>query len=1006
MKRTVMAIATAAVVAAAAPAAAAPGPQVAPAAKTGSAWASGAYTPRRGDWRPYVLSPSSRSIAPARVLDAQARQGTITGDPAASLRADGRAVKLTSTGARTGSPLLMLDFGQEVAGKVRVKVNGTSDPRPELHACFSESQRYMALGARNDGEAAHAPGCDTANIWIGFPGVAYTEDRDSHTLTFDGDTATDGQRRGGFRYLTLFLDGAGSVDVDGVSLDFTPAAGQGADLSRYAGRFLSSDDALNKAWYAGAYTVQLNTDSSQTAKSWPYEAGERDHADDAVPHADPSTDVIYDGGKRDRIVWQGDLAVQQPVTLLSTDDKAAVDNSLSSLAAQQEPDGYMPAESLVGQHNFDEKRTYGEYVTWFVHNMAEHWRFTGDRTYLERWWPALQRATAWLEGERQKDAAGLIGFASSGACGHYGYGDCGHETYVNALYKRNLDEMATMARALGQDGDAYAARAGAVAKAIDAELWDEDAGAYRLSRELPGAHPQDANAAAILTGVAGKARAARALAFLREHTWARYGSLTIDPAEGNPSLSPFYAPLPSGFEVQARLAGTDDPRGLEAARGMELIRRFWGYQLAHDPQSTLWEHVRTDGSANLGAFSSLAHGWAAGPTESLTTEVLGVDPSAAGFSRFDVAPQPGDLEWAEGRVPTPHGAVDASWTRDGDSSFSMDLTVPGGTTARALVPTFGRETRVTLDGRTMWDGGPKAAGVSRDGDRIVIEGIGAGAHKIASRATDRAPASAVELSASPSQADAAPGDTVAFTLSISGTAAKRFSGTVKTDAPDGWSVSPAAPRFDEPSGGRPASAEVKVFAVVPDDAGSGSYPLRFTATTDDGASATATGTVRLSSTRRLYSFDDDTEGWRPATNVSSVARVTGFANGPGRPAQGTGALEASVPSSPASSLKSVQVTPATPLNLGGASELHASLDCYGGAPGASGYEAVITAASGADVKTRTVPISCDSWNTLSLDLAGWSGRGSVDRIEVGFRALGSDTPWQPRFQVDDVGVTE
>ena len=57
---------------------------------------------------------------------------------------------------------------------------------------------------------------------------------------------------------------------------------------------------------------------------------------------------------------------------------------------------------------------------------------------------------AWLEASAT--TPGLIAFAASGSCGHYGYSDCGHETYVNALYKRNLDELATLARALGKDG--------------------------------------------------------------------------------------------------------------------------------------------------------------------------------------------------------------------------------------------------------------------------------------------------------------------------------------------------------------------------------------------------------------------------------------------------------------------------------------------------------------------------------------------------------------------------
>ncbi len=509
------------------------------------------------------------------------RQGSIQGSPEGALKKGGASVRLTGAADRAGSPLLIVDFGKEVAGHLKVRVKGATG-NPKLRACFSESVQYMALAPdANGGQGKIAPGCDTANIWNGFPGQPYTEDTDSHALPLDGvalpGTVRDGALRGGFRYATLFLDGPGSVDIDAVSLDFTAAPDQ-RDLDGYRGHFLSSDDLLNKVWYAGAYTVQINTGAPNTAKKWPYVPGEGDHADAPVPHADPNTSVIYDGGKRDRIVWQGDLAVQAPVAYVSTYDMGAVDNSLSSLAAQQLPDGYVPAASLVGQHNQNELRTYGEYVTWFVTNMYDHWWYTGDRAYLDKWWPQLTKATAWLESVRAGDDKGLIAFQESGSCGHYGYSNCGHETYVNALYARNLRQMAAMAKARGDASAArtYAARSAEVKKAVNDQLWDEKAGAYRLSREIPGAYPQDGNVTAVLTGIAGGDRAERALAYLRANNWTDIGSLTVSQSTPNPSLPPFYAPLPSGFEADARLETGD-------ASGLELIRNYWGHQLRQDP---------------------------------------------------------------------------------------------------------------------------------------------------------------------------------------------------------------------------------------------------------------------------------------------------------------------------------------------------------------------------------------------------------------------------------------
>ncbi|MDL4774420.1 alpha-L-rhamnosidase C-terminal domain-containing protein [Actinomadura xylanilytica] len=695
-------------------------------------WQDPSYQPRPGQWRPYVLAPESRTVPPVAVYKADPREGRIDGSPEAALKNGGGSVRLTGAADRAGSPLLILDFGKEVAGHIKVRVKGASSTRPKLRACFSESIRYLAEApGDNDGQGAIAPGCDTANIWNGFPGQPYTEDTDSHALTLDGrlpGTVRDKELRGGFRYATLFLDGPGWVDVDGVSVDYTAAPRQ-KDMTDYQGRFLSSDNLLNKIWYAGAYTVQLNTGAANTAKSWPYVKGEGDHADAPVPHADPSKDVIYDGGKRDRIIWQGDLAVQAPVAYLSTNDLDAVTNSLSSLAAQQLPDGYMPAESQVGQHNADELRTYGEYVTWFVSNMHEHWLYTGDRAYLAKWWTALTKATAWLESVRAQDGdKGLIAFDKAGSCGHYGYSDCGHETYVNALYARNLAQMADLAKARGDAGAAaaYAGRSAAVKKAINDQLWDEQAGAYRLSREIPGAYPQDGNATAVLAGVAGAARGRRAMAYLRANNWEKYGSLTVSQKTPNASLPPFYAPLPSTFETDARLEGRD-------ASGLDLIRTFWGHQLAQDPGSTFWEHMQPDGTPNLKQFSSLAHGWAAGPTVTLSTRVLGVRPTAAGYSSFAVVPFAGDLTWAEGTVPTPHGGIEASWRTD-RHGFGLTVRAPRGTTGRLAVPVSARTRKVTFDGRTVWAGGEATArGVSSDGAYVYFDGVSAGRHVLAAR---------------------------------------------------------------------------------------------------------------------------------------------------------------------------------------------------------------------------------------------------------------------------------
>lgn len=971
----------------------------------GDPWTTATYQPQRGDWQPYVLAPTSHTVKPVSVLAAYPRSGTISGNTSAVLGRGG-TVRLTDTGGTTDSPLLIIDFGKEVAGNVSVQVTGASATRPTLHACFSESKQEMAVGpTQNSSEASLAPGCDTANIWNGYPGQPYTWDSDSHTLplgtaTLPG-TVTDPTLRGGFRYLTLFLSSPGYVDIGGVTLNYTAAPLQKNPAS-YKGWFLSSDNELNKIWYAGAYTVQIDTGMSDTGKAWPYTTGEGDGYSSQIPYADPKQEVIYDGGKRDRDTWQGDLAVESPVTYLSTGDIGAVNNSLSSLAAQQYSDGYMPAEGLVGAHNSGEERTYGEYVTWFVNNMAVHYLYTGDRSYLDQWYPALVKTMTWLG--QQAGSDGLISFATSGSCGHYGYTDCGTETYINALYDRNLQQMATLATAEGQASAAasYTAQAATVKAAINANLWNSTVGAYELSEQTPKVFPQDGNATAILTGVASQQQADDALAYLRANDWSSYGSLDVSPSTPNSVISPVYEPLPSGFEEEARLSGTD-PAELTYDTGLQLTSQYWGYMLSQDPGSTFWEKVAANGTPSIAQFESLAHGWASAPTQTLTNQVLGVTPTSAGFATYSVVPHPGSVSWAQGSVPTPHGSITASWQAAADS-FGLNITSPAGTTAQAAVPTFGRQVTVTVDGQVAWANGKAVGyGAHTDGSFVYVEGLTPGSHVVNGTYTSPVQ-TAVQVAASPATQAAVPGDIEGVSATVTGLAAGTLSGTLSVAGPQGWDAEPSSVPVSINAGGRVGSATQNLYLQVPAGTPTGSYPLTVTFT-GGGVTATTTAAVQVTNATTVYSFNDGTtDGWTAGQNVTSVSAVTSFPDGPGTPYDSKYALNATCEGVAADQPRTVTVSPSTPLDLGSAKTFFAYVDGYGGAPGATGYTATITLTSGSgQTLTTTTDISHDAWNEVTLDVSSWGGRSDVTGISVSFQATGSTVGWTCGFQVDHVG---
>jgi hypothetical protein len=729
-------------------ASAAPGDGSVPApASVEAPWTDAAYTPQFGHWQDYVLGPSSRLVHGTSIVQANAYSGSITGNPADALTTDGRGLTLTSTTNRNGSPLLTIDFGQEMAGYAQVTLLPQTAAAPPVRACFSESLQFMAAPSMSpSNQGFYAPGCDVGNFPDGYIGP-YAWDGDSHLLFPGGAvpttlTLTDNIVRGGFRYATIFLDGPGSVSVDSLEISFAGAPTQ-ADLRNYQGWFLSSDNLLNKIWYAGAYTVQVDTASPLTAKSWPLAPGEPDQANQPVTYGpnsgasptplvgSPTGEVTFDGAKRDRQVWQGDFGIEGPVTYLSTGDVAAVDNSLSVLASQQQPNGNLPGASQGGDPwNVSTANGYGEYVEWFVNNMAQHYLWTGDRGYLDEWYSTVSKAMTWLETGR--DATGLLSFDNTtpSADGEYAYSGGGHETYTNALYVMNLRQMAVLAGVEGNPALAAqdSAEADTITATINGSLWDPAAGAYRYSLETAG-YPQDANAFAVTTGVAPASNATAALTHLAANNWNTFGSLDNYSGSGGPVPST-YQQIPSYGEVMARFQAGDSNGALQ------LMRTFWGHQLAADgPQSTWWENMAQDGTPGLGSFTSLAHGWGSGPTVALTTDVLGVAPDSAGFQTYDVTPHVGDLQWAQGQVPTKYGGIAADWLLDQSTGsvpvgFRLDVAAPSGTTGTVAVPLLGASRVINEDGQIVWDGNGPVGGItaSTDGTYVRFADVAAGAH--------------------------------------------------------------------------------------------------------------------------------------------------------------------------------------------------------------------------------------------------------------------------------------
>jgi hypothetical protein len=129
----------------------------------------------------------------------------------------------------------------------------------------------------------------------------------------------------------------------------------------------------------------------------------------------------------------------------------------------------------------------------------------------------------------------------------------------------------------------------------------------------------------------------------------------------------------------------------------------------------------------------MAHGWSTGVLPALTHDLLGAGPTSPGYATWEVRPQPGDVAWAQGQLPTPHGALRVAWQNSG-RTFHIVLDVPKETRGTLVLPGDGRRLTVRARGRTLWDGRHAATdGLGVVDGRVTISGLGPGTHDFTAR---------------------------------------------------------------------------------------------------------------------------------------------------------------------------------------------------------------------------------------------------------------------------------
>lgn len=114
------------------------------------------------DWKKYVRAPSTRIIHPASIVSTFT-EGNVT-NPAGLLTGNGPTILARADNA---TPVIVVDFGQNVAGYLSINFGGSFNSTPGLpgvRLAFSESIQYGYLTAFSDFSRSNNASCWTHRI--------------------------------------------------------------------------------------------------------------------------------------------------------------------------------------------------------------------------------------------------------------------------------------------------------------------------------------------------------------------------------------------------------------------------------------------------------------------------------------------------------------------------------------------------------------------------------------------------------------------------------------------------------------------------------------------------------------------------------------------------------------------------------------------------------------------------------------------------------------------------
>lgn len=512
--------------------------------------------------------------------------------------------KMTSTSEE--HPALLFDFGKELQGGIQIVTGAFSNKSPiKMRVRFGESvsEAMCEIDGKNGASNDHA----IRDFVVTLPWLGVLEVGNS-----------------GFRFARIDL----MSDSTEVSLKEIRAISTFRDIP-YKGSFRSSDERLNKIWQTGAYTVHLNMQ-----------------------------EYLWDGIKRDRLVWLGDMHPEVMTVNTVFGYNEVVPKSLDLIRDVTPLPAWMNGISA--------------YSIWWLLIQRDWYYHHGDMAYLKEQQTYMSDLLRLLiskvdaDGREKLDGWRFMDWPSSE---NQVAIDAGLQSLV-LMAMRAGDELCTT---LGDD--VLASQCRETAKKM------EKAAPKVIKPLLKSKIAPDASGSK-------QGAALLALAGLMKPEEANSKYLSVGGARG---FSTFY-----GYYMLRAMAAAGNYQG-----AIDVIRQYWGAMIDLGA-TTFWEDFNMDWLPNAaridelvpegkkdihgdygdycykGFRHSLCHGWASGPTSWLSEYVLGVQVVEPGCRAVRITPHLGDLKWVEGTFPTPQGVITIRHEKGADGKVKSEVKAPDG----------------------------------------------------------------------------------------------------------------------------------------------------------------------------------------------------------------------------------------------------------------------------------------------------------------------------------------